>query len=131
MLNQSMASHMHAPCMHACKYMYIHPHRTSTLIQLNRYTQKYIIFWLWPKRPPFFFQVLTLTVKKKRRDSVENVASVKFECRETTPCARLFFQVLPFTDKNDAPVLLCVKCVKTSPKTSSLLDEHFYNMLLC
>ena len=35
--------------MHACKHMYNHPPHTSTSIKLNRYTQKCINLWLWPK----------------------------------------------------------------------------------
>ena len=55
---------MHAPCMHACKYMNMHPPHTSTLIHINRYTQKYIDLWLWPKRPPMTFYMAEMSVAK-------------------------------------------------------------------
>ena len=51
---------MHPACMHVNTCTYI-PQHTSTSIQLNRYTQKYINLWLWPKRPPLTFSMAEMS----------------------------------------------------------------------
>ena len=52
---------MHPACMHVntCTNIPQHP---STSIQLNRYHQKYINLWLWPKRPPLAFYMAEMSV---------------------------------------------------------------------
>ena len=52
---------MHPACMHVNTCTYI-PQHTSTSIQLNRYTQKYMNLWLWPKRPPLAFYMAEMSV---------------------------------------------------------------------
>ena len=52
---------MHPACMHVNTCTYI-PQHTSTSIQLNGNTQKYINFWLWPKRPPLAFYMAEMSV---------------------------------------------------------------------
>ena len=52
---------MNPACMHVNTFTYI-PQHTSTSIQLNLYTQKYINIWLWPKRPPLAFYMAEMSV---------------------------------------------------------------------
>ena len=107
---------MHPACMHACKCMYIHPptHTSTSIIQLNRYTQKYINLWLWPKRPPLAFHMAEM--------SVAEMSWPKCPWPKR-PWPKYPTFVLPRIERQDLPLSKTCSCVGSSEPSNRILGE--------